>query len=115
MIIIKVAVVGSRCASSQHYSLILENVPADATEIISGGAVGADMLAKQYAIEKNLRYTEFVPDYKTFSKTAPLIRNNQIVKSADCVICLWDGKSKGTRNVISLCLSLGKPCKVIPM
>lgn len=111
----KIAIIGSRGATDNNYNLIIDNIPKNVTEIISGGAIGADSLAKRFALEHKLIYTEFAPDYASFGKMATIIRNNQIVNCAEYVLCLWDGKSKGTKNVISLCLNLNKPCKVIPL
>jgi len=110
----KIAIVGSRDATLAQYQQIKENVPDQATSIISGGAKGADRLAAKYAAEKMLPLIEYLPDYKTFGSFAPLMRNQQIIMEADYVVCLWNGFSKGTASVIRLCMKLHKPCKVIP-
>ncbi|HJA37091.1 MAG TPA: DUF2493 domain-containing protein [Firmicutes bacterium] len=111
----KTAIVGSRCATAADYGLIGENLPPGTTEIISGGAQGVDQLARRYALEHGLPLREFLPDYRQFGKIAPILRNNTIVQQADFVLCLWDGRSPGTQNVISLCLKLGKPLRVVPL
>ena len=104
----KTAIVGSRCATAADYGLIGENLPPGTTEIISGGAQGVDQLARRYALEHGL-------PLRQFGKIAPILRNNTIVQQADFVLCLWDGRSPGTQNVISLCLKLGKPLRVVPL
>lgn len=48
--------------------------------IISGGARGADTLAKQYAYEKQYEYLEFKADWNTFGKSAGYIRNEEMHK-----------------------------------
>ena len=101
----KVAVVGSRnlnVRSIQHF------LPAETTEIVSGGAKGVDTAAKKFAKEMQYKYTELCPDYKKYGKVAPLKRNDEIIDYADLVIAIWDGKSKGTKYTIDRSIKIGK-------
>lgn len=109
----KIAVVGSRTLSDRAYETICQYIPVDCTEIISGGAEGVDRQAERYAREKNLKITVIRPDYKTFDRSAPLIRNAEIVRRADYVLVIWDGKSRGSHNVIMTCLQTNKPYRVL--
>lgn len=109
----KVAVVGSRTLSQAYYARLSENVPAGCSEIISGGASGIDALAEQYAVKEGLKLTVIAPDYEKHHKSAPLFRNAQIVEQADYVLALWDGKSKGTLNIIMTCLTQHKPIRLV--
>ena len=93
----KVAVVGSR---NLDVDMIHFYIPAAATEIVSGGAKGVDAKAKKFAIENSLEYTEFLPEYKKYGKSAPLKRNDEIINYADIIVAIWDGKSKGTKSLI---------------
>lgn len=106
----KVAIVGSR-------SLTVENLgdylPKDTTEIISGGAVGVDSSAKDFALKNNIKYTEILPQYNKFGKSAPLKRNIEIIKRADFILIFWDGKSKGTEFVIKTCEKNEKTFRVL--
>ena len=102
----KVAVVGSRNLDVINLGKYL---PENTTEIISGGATGVDTSAKKYALANDIKLTEFVPEYRKYGKFAPLIRNAQIIDNADLVIAFWDGKSKGTKNVIEKCKQRGVP------
>lgn len=81
--------------------------------IISGGAKGADTLARQFANEHNLELIEFIPDYKKYGRTAPLLRNKLIVEACDCLLAFWDGKSKGTKATLDYAEKLGKPVTVV--
>ena len=108
----KLAIVGSRSLSGRCYETICEHVPMDCTEIISGGAYGVDREAERYARENKLKMTVIRPDYTTYDRTAPLIRNAEIVRLADYVLVLWDGKSRGSHNVIMTCLKTNKPFRV---
>lgn len=73
-------------------------------EIVSGHARGADALAEEYAKAHGLKLTIFKADWKQYGKSAGAIRNRQMLqyasKEAPLVIAFWDGKSKGTRNMI---------------
>lgn len=108
----KVAVIGSRNVTVRDMDIYLPN---GCTEIVSGGARGVDTCAAKYAKENNLRLTVFRPDYDTFGRSAPIIRNRDIVNYADEVVAFWDGSSRGTAFVIDYCKSVGKKCSVYYM
>ena len=96
----KVAIVGSRGLEVRDFSPFL---PKDTCEIISGGAKGIDSCAAEYAKKCGIALTEIKPDYKRYSRGAPLMRNKEIVKMADFVLIFWDEKSRGTKFVIDEC------------
>ena len=110
----KLAIVGSRNLSVENINdYIPEEMEID--EIISGGARGIDACAKKFALENNVAYTEILPDYKRYSRGAPIIRNREIVERADHVLILWDGASRGTKSVIDYCKDIGKPFSVFEL
>jgi predicted Rossmann fold nucleotide-binding protein DprA/Smf involved in DNA uptake len=88
-------------------------LPSDTTEIVSGGAKGVDTSAREYAQAHGIKLTEFLPDYKTYGKTAPLKRNLAIIAHAQTVLAFWDGESRGTKYVIDNCREVGVPVKVL--
>lgn len=104
----KVAIVGSRGLSSD----LSDFIPKETTEIISGGAMGIDKCAEEYAKKNNIKLTVIRPDYKQFGRRAPLIRNLEIIDKADLVIAFWDTKSNGTRFVIEKCRERQKNIKI---
>ncbi len=80
------------------------------TEIISGGANGADSLAKKYARQYlNIKYKEFLPDWKNEGKSAGFNRNTKIVNECDMVLAFWNGMSRGTANTIEKAKRAKKP------
>lgn len=87
-------------------------LPADTTQIISGGARGIDTCAKEYAASHGIDYIEFLPDYKRYGKGAPLRRNQQMIEAADLVIAFWDGASHGTKYTIDLCKQKDIPVQI---
>ena len=105
----KVAVIGSRNLVVQNLGKYL---PEETMEIVSGGAKGIDTCAREYALAKGLKLTEFLPDYKRYGRGAPLKRNLQIIEYADCVLAFWDGQSRGTKFVIQHCKEQNKPIRV---
>ncbi len=111
----KVAIVGSRNSCEEDYNFLLSEIPQNTSEIISGGAKGIDKLAERFAKEHSLKLTEIIPDYENAPavKSAPLIRNKDIVDRADMVFAFWDGESKGTAFTVSYCLTSQKPVKVV--
>ena len=111
-IIMKLAIIGSRTITSVNLS---DYIPADVTEIVSGGAKGVDTLAAVYAREHGIPLTEFLPDYPRYGRGAPLKRNAQIADYADEVLVFWDGVSRGTMHTVELFQKQGKPVTLIRM
>jgi predicted Rossmann fold nucleotide-binding protein DprA/Smf involved in DNA uptake len=110
----KVAIVGSRNSCEEDYLYLEKEIPLNASEIISGGAKGVDLLARRFAKEHGLLLTEIRPDYGgAAGRGAPLVRNREIVDAADMVFAFWDGSSKGTAYTISYCLTAEKPLRVV--
>lgn len=109
----KLAVIGSRNCEGLTIERVIENIPKNCTMIISGGAYGVDELAKKAAIALGIPIKEYFPDYTTFGKKAPLIRNTSIVNDSDMVLAFWDYQSKGTRNTLLKSLNQKKEIKII--
>lgn len=105
-----VAVVGSRNVSPRLD--ISKYMPEDITGIVSGGARGVDRLAEMYADEKGLSKRIIKPDYHTYNRMAPLVRNKEIVAASDMVIALWNGYSRGTMFTVDYAKEIGKPVRV---
>ncbi len=84
---------------------------AEISEIITGGAYGADELAARYAREHEIRLTIIRPDYERYyAKVAPLQRNTAIVAKADIVLAFYAGvRQGGTLDTARKTLSAGKP------
>ncbi|MEG0692767.1 MAG: hypothetical protein RR444_06775 [Oscillospiraceae bacterium] len=109
----KVAIIGSRECGNLTLEQVIESVPEGASLIVSGGAIGADSFAKKVAIALNLPFEEILPDYKTFGKIAPLVRNKTIIDRADFILAFWNYKSKGTQNALMEGLKQDKEIKII--
>lgn len=105
----KVAVIGSR---ELHVDLE-DIIPQSADEIISGGARGIDSCASNYAKLHNIKLTEYLPDYASYNKKAPLLRNKIIIQQCDMVIAIWDGVSTGTLFTIKYAYQMKKPLRIL--
>lgn len=81
-------------------------------EIVSGEATGADKLGERFAEEQGTGLCQFPADWN-LGKMAGIIRNRQMAKYADALIAFWDGKSRGTMNMIYEMRQLNKPTRVI--
>jgi hypothetical protein len=74
---------------------------------VSGGARGADTLAKQYATNKHYKYLEFPANWDLFGKSAGYIRNEEMHKFISQfknrgALYFWDGESRGTAHNFDL-------------
>ena len=105
----KIAIIGSRNIKVKDLEKYL---PISTCEIVSGGAKGVDSCAAEYAQQKGIKLTVFLPEYKKYGRAAPIKRNNQIIEYADEVVAFWDGISKGTKYVINACKKIGKKVTV---
>lgn len=101
----KLAIVGSRGINLKDLG---DYLPEGVDEIVSGGARGVDTAAREYAKAHGIKLTEFLPDYETYGRRAPLVRNLEIIDYADEVYAFWDRKSHGTKYVIQNCKLRGK-------
>lgn len=81
--------------------------------IISGGAIGTDSLAKQFATQNQIKFLQFPPDYKKFGDKAKHIRDKLIVGECDELIAFWDGECEGTKYTMDHAKQLGKSIKII--
>ena len=92
---------------------ITEHTKSNGIEIVSGGARGVDSMAERYAEHHGLTMKVFKADWDRYSRSAGYIRNAEIAKYSDMCIALWDGKSKGTKNTISLFKKMNKTVVII--
>lgn len=110
----RVIIAGSR--SLEDYELVkayadfkLSNIE-DEIEIVSGTASGADALGERYAKEKGFRIKRFPAEWDKYGRKAGPMRNRLMAEYADALLAYWDGKSRGTKNMIEL--ARGKGLKI---
>ena len=104
----KILVAGSRTIGENYLRFIFDriyeyqNMLEEDISIISGGAVGVDSIAIQFAQHVTVPLEVVLPDWKTHGKSAGYLRNKEMVEKCDVCIIFWDGKSKGTKHTIDL-------------
>jgi hypothetical protein len=108
---IVIAVIGSRSLHIDVGAFI--NHPGRIGGIVSGGASGIDKMAEKYARENDIPIRVINADWDSIGKRAGYVRNQQVIKSADAVLAIWDGSSKGTAHAIDLARSCGKPIRLV--
>lgn len=106
----RLAIVGSRDCPPIDIASHLPFVP---TAIISGGAVGADTYAREYAIKNKIPLVEYLPEYGRYGRRAPIMRDIKIVENCDFLLAFWNGISRGTKFTINYAKRKGVPYRII--
>lgn len=110
----KFAIVGDR--KFTNYKLMREELKKidNITEIVSGGARGADTLAEKWSLEYlGKKATVFNAEWNRWGKGAGSIRNRKIWEYADEGIAFLAIGSRGTKNSIECANFFGKKVKVV--
>ena len=70
--------------------------------IISGGALGADSMAIDYAFDNSHDYLVFDAEWDKYGLSAGYKRNQKMADVSTFLIAFWDGISDGTGNMIEI-------------
>lgn len=106
----KVIIAGSRdIVDRGAVGRAILNFPFEITEIVSGNARGVDTIAESIAATKGYPVKLFSADWDKYGKPAGAIRNKQMADYADALIAVWDGQSRGTKNMIETMNKANKP------
>lgn len=101
----KVIIAGSRHYTPQQADALVQNAIAQAgweiTHVINGTAKGIDQAGARWARKNKIPVINFPPDWKTHGKKAGPLRNTEMLKNADALIIIWNGKSKGSKNMLT--------------
>lgn len=114
---VKIIIAGSR--EFDNYDFLKSNMNVlfscfgidknEPIEIICGMCRGADTLGERFAKENDYAIKYFPADWDKYGKAAGVIRNEEMAKyAAECededdegiLVAIWDGKSRGTKNMI---------------
>lgn len=104
----KVIIAGGR--NYFNYEVLVEAIKESNLQIstvVSGGAKGVDALGERYAEEMNLQLNIYPADWETHGRSAGPIRNRKMAENAEALIALWDGESRGTKNMIETATKKG--------
>ncbi len=126
----KIIVAGSRSITDYKVvaaAMLASNALSKISEVVSGGAKGVDTLAIEWAKKHRVKYKVMKakwddldapgavvcvhphPDIDGYyNKAAGIQRNAEMADYADAAVCIWDGVSPGTRNMIEEMKKRGK-------
>lgn len=95
------------------------------TEIVSGTAKGADRMGELFAFNSGWNVKQFPAQWTDFSDPETVIkinkygqkynaraghiRNKAMANYADALLLIWDGQSRGSKNMKENMEKLGKP------
>lgn len=108
----KVIIAGSR--DVKDYALVVRTIESSGwkdqiTEVVSGCATGIDTLGEQWARANNIPVKEMPANWNLHGKSAGPQRNRAMAEYADAAVVIWDGQSRGTRNMIENMIRRKKP------
>lgn len=112
----------------RHCDMLLEK--KENVEIVSGNAKGADEMGEKYAVRNKHTVSLFPANWNDihdrpaaeigetrkghkYWKLAGHYRNMKMAMYADALIAFWDGKSKGTKDMINQSKSRGLKVRVV--
>lgn len=102
----KVIIAGSRqLVAPVHVITAIEKSQFNITEVVCGGARGVDEFGKKWADDHGIPVKPFYvskSDWDLYGKVAGPMRNARMAQYADALIAVWDGESRGTKNMIQL-------------
>jgi len=108
----RTAIVGTRTFNDyEKFCQFLKTQEVGDT-IVTGDAKGTDAMARLYAAQTNRNLYTYRADWRVHGLKAGPLRNQMIVDNADELIAFWDGRSKGTKNSISLASQKSIPVHV---
>lgn len=113
---IKVIIAGGRDIKDKRALWdVIQALDFDIEEVVSGGAAGADAMGEAYARWAEIPVKKFPAEWDNFNlpgavkkrgkhgdynATAGFFRNEEMAQYADVLILIWDGKSRGSMNMM---------------
>ena len=110
----KLIIAGSRAFTD--YQLLCQTLAPERpriTQVITGGARGADQLGYRWAWKHALPHQLFRAEWERFGKSAAMRRNHQMAQAGDMLVAFHVNNSPGTAHMIACMRALGKPVVVI--
>ena len=116
----KVIIAGTRYKDPENkipfddYNLVVNSIHRSKfiiTEIVSGQAIGVDLLGERFASANNISVNTMPvtpEEWNRLGRRGPM-RNKRMAEYADAAVIIWDGKSPGSRNMINEMIKLEKP------
>lgn len=80
--------------------------------VLSGHCQGPDLMGEEYARQRGYVVEVHPADWKQYGKAAGPKRNKEMAAAAHALIAIWDGESRGTKNMIDEARAAGLPVRV---
>lgn len=97
----RIIIAGSRSINNYNtLKNVIKECPLTISEVVSGGARGVDRLGERWARDNQVNLHIMPAKWDKHGNSAGMIRNSQMADYADGLIALWDGESRGTKNMI---------------
>ena len=93
-------IAGSRTARMGDTLIAIESCPWEITAIVSGAARGPDSHAIAWGECQGLPLYVVPANWARWPKAAGPIRNGWMLKIAEALVAVWDGQSRGTKDMI---------------
>lgn len=110
----KVVIAGSRDFDNYNeLKRIIDSLnlsPED--EIVSGTAKGSDSLGELYGENNNIKVVRYPAEWDKYGKVAGFKRNAQMADYATEGVIFWDGRSRGSQNMIYQLGKMNKPFRI---
>lgn len=110
---VTVIISGSRTITD--YELVKETIESSPwfgkiAHVYVGDAKGVDELVVRWCKESGITYRVFKAEWHVYGRSAGPERNSDMIRAGgEAVITVWDGESKGTKNMRKLAKSAGLP------
>ena len=75
--------------------------------ILSGTARGADRLGEKWAKENGISIEKYPAEWDKYGRRAGYVRNSAMAQNAEALVAFWDGRSRGTKHMITLAKKKG--------
>ena len=98
------------------YQLLCQQLASDKhriTQVITGGARGADQLGYRWAWKHAIKHQLFRAEWERFGKSAGVRRNHHMAQAGDVLVAFHVHNSPGTAHMIACMRALGKPVVII--
>jgi len=93
----KLIIAGSRTfTDAALLSQVLSSHKHLVSELLHGGARGADRLGFRWALKHHIRSRCFAADWERFGKSAGVRRNHQMAQAGDVLVAFHGNNSPGT-------------------
>ena len=110
----KVIIAGSR--SFTHDQRLCQTLALERpriTQVLTGGARGAEPLGYRWAWKHALPHPLYRADWERFGTSAGVRRTYQMAQIGDVLVCFWDGVSQGSAHMVQCMRQLSNPVVVI--